>query len=276
MKKLQIQNLFLGLLFFLYGPLQAVELQGHAVQGGLMFGVTKPASKITLDNINVPVGPKGHFAFGLPRDANQFVTLHVTQGKLSYDQKIQVHSRVFDIEYVDGLPPNTVSPPPEWAARRKLETDRVRIGRTLRTDDLFWFKGFIQPAKGRFSGFYGSQRVLNGKPRSPHYGLDIANDTGTPIIAPAGGKVTLAASDFLLEGGIVIIDHGFGLSSTLFHMNRVDIEEGQIVQQGQQIGTIGARGRASGPHVDWRINWGNDQTSVRLDPGLVIGLDRLK
>ena len=145
----------------------------------------------------------------------------------------------------------------------------VREARSFKTDDLAWLSGFIRPAEGRFSGFYGSQRILNGKPRSPHYGLDIAGPTGTPIIAPASGVVRLAVPDFLLEGGIVIIDHGFGVTSTLFHMNSVDVKKGQAVRQGEQIGTIGQTGRASGPHVDWRVNWGN----VRLDPILLIKPD---
>ena len=107
---------------------------------------------------------------------------------------------------------------------------------------------------------------ITGGPRSPHFGLDIAGPVSTPIVAPAGGKVTLAEKDFLLEGGIVVIDHGFGVSSTLFHMHTVEVGKGQRVQAGQRIGSIGATGRASGPHVDWRVNWFN----VRLDPALLL------
>ena len=124
------------------------------------------------------------------------------------------------------------------------------------------------PAQGRISGVYGSQRILNGEPRSPHYGLDVAAPIHTPVMAPLGGIITLAEPDFLLEGGIIIIDHGFGVSSTVFHLQSVDVIVGQPVQKGEQIGTIGATGRASGPHVDWRVNWGK----VRLDPGLLVGL----
>ncbi|GHF20967.1 peptidase [Kordiimonas sediminis] len=249
----------------------ALDIEGSLVQGGFAYGKVAPGSTVWLDNKPIYVGEEGDFVLGFGRD-------HPAQSRLSISSPttnsmethtLDIADRDFDIERVNGLPPKTVSPPPEWAARRKLETGRVAKGRAAVSTDTFWKTGFIKPAKGRFSGFYGSQRILNGKPRSPHYGLDIAGPIGTPIYAPAGGKVTLAAPDFLLEGGIVIIDHGYGVSSTLFHMDTVTVSEGQIIEQGDPIGTIGEKGRASGPHVDWRLNW----RSVRLDPALVIGLE---
>ncbi len=249
-------------------PLQAVELQGEMAQGGLIWGqVKEPNTRVLLDGKPVRVGPEGHFVFGFGRDADSKAMLElIYPDGVAERQKLSIRKRDFNIERVNGLPPKTVTPPPEWAARRKIETGRVASARAEITDTLYWQFGFIKPAEGRFSGFYGSQRILNGKPRSPHYGLDIAGPVGAPIHAPAGGVVRLAAPDFLLEGGIVIIDHGFGVNSTLFHMNSVDVKEGQVVAQGDKIGTIGAKGRASGPHVDWRINWG----SVRLDPLLTL------
>ena len=242
-----------------------VTLDGFLVQGGMVWGRTRPGTRMTLDGTPVKVGADGHFVFGFGRDAGPEARLALTypDGRQTV-RRLGVASRRFDIERIDGLPPKTVTPPPEWRERRKRETGRVISARAPVTDATDWADGFILPAEGRFSGFYGSQRILNGKPRSPHYGIDIANSTGTPIVAPAGGIVRLAAPDFLLEGGIVIIDHGFGVTSTLFHMNTVDVAEGDRVAKGERIGTIGATGRASGPHVDWRINWGR----VRLDPGL--------
>ncbi|UTW56948.1 M23 family metallopeptidase [Kordiimonas sp. SCSIO 12610] len=248
----------------------AVDLKGSLVQGGLVWGKVEAGTKISLDGNPIKVGDKGHFVFGFGRDAKNIANLKVEHPDGREENiSLSIKARKFNIERVNGLPSKTVTPPPEWSARRKLETGRVRAARSYNTDDLNWAWGFEKPAEGRFSGFYGSQRILNGKPRSPHYGLDIAAKTGTPIYAPAGGTIRLAAPDFLLEGGIVIIDHGFGVTSTLFHMDSVNVSEGTRVVKGDLIGTIGAKGRASGPHVDWRINW----KSVRLDPGLLIGLE---
>ncbi|WND01603.1 M23 family metallopeptidase [Temperatibacter marinus] len=259
-------------------PLLSVEghqfrFDGDLKQGGLIKGQVTPGSKILFDGNPIKVGDKGHFVLGFGRDykAVAFIKVSYPDG-MSSKHELMISPREFDIERVDGLPPKTVSPPKSWLARRKIENGRVRKGRSFKTDELFWFWGFKKPAEGRFSGFYGSQRILNGKPRSPHYGLDIANKTGTPVTAPASGVVRLAASDFLLEGGIIIIDHGFGVTSTLFHLHSVDVKEGQFIEKGKAIGSIGSTGRSSGPHVDWRLNWGN----VRLDPGLVIGLDKTK
>lgn len=245
----------------------AIELQGSLTQGGMVWGQVPPGTELRLDGELVKVGPEGHFVFGFGRDAPEsarLVVLH-RDGKKE-ERQLVVSDREFDIERIDGLPPKTVTMPPEWVEQRKIETAKVREARSHLADNLHWFRGFIRPAEGRFSGFYGSQRILNGQPRSPHYGIDIAGPTGTPIVAPAGGVVRLAVPDFLLEGGIVIIDHGFGVTSTLFHMRSVDVEAGTWVHQGDPIGTIGATGRATGPHVDWRVNW----RSVRLDPMLLI------
>jgi len=245
----------------------ATDLMGTVAQGGMVWGQVTPGSEILLDGAPVKVGPKGNFVFGFGRDAAPSATLVIVKRDGSRRaQTLAVLQRTFDVEHVEGLPPKTVTPPPEWRDRRKVETGRVRSARAENTDTVLWLAGFKKPATGRFSGFYGSQRILNGKPRSPHYGLDIAAPVGTPIYAPAGGTVRLAAPDFLLEGGIIIIDHGFGVTSTLFHMNSVDVQEGALVARGDRIGTIGSKGRASGPHVDWRVNWG----SVRLDPLLLI------
>jgi len=245
----------------------AAELNGTLAQGGMVWGKVAAGSEVLLDGARIKVGPKGNFVFGFGRDAAANATLTVIRGDGSkIEQALNIAARSFTIERVEGLPPKTVTPPPEWAARRKIETGRVRTARAENTDETLWLAGFNKPATGRFSGFYGSQRILNGKPRSPHYGLDIAAPIGTPIYAPAGGTVRLSASDFLLEGGIIIIDHGFGVTSTLFHMNSVDVKEGAEVAQGEKIGTIGAKGRANGPHVDWRVNWGK----VRLDPLLLL------
>lgn len=262
------------ILLLLVGSMPAVSvdyselaLSGSIAQGGLVHGTVEPGTKLLLDGKVVKVGREGEFVFGFGRDAAPTASLVVIKRDgTRKEQRLEVEQRTFAIERVEGLPPKTVTPPPEWKERRRVETGRVGKARSYSTDDIFWTQGFNKPAEGRFSGFYGSQRILNGKPRSPHYGLDIAGPVGRPIMAPAGGTVRLADANFLLEGGIVIIDHGHGVTSTLFHMNSVEVSEGQVVKQGDLIGTIGAKGRANGPHVDWRVNWGK----VRLDPLLLI------
>jgi len=243
-----------------------IDLDAAPVQGALITGHVPDGSSLSFQGQDVKIAPGGGFVVGIGRDDVGDIRLDLTVGDTTCSHVAAIVSRDFRVERIDGLPPKTVTPPASWTARRKVENGRVRKARAENTDDLFWQAGFILPASGRFSGFYGSQRILNGKPRTPHYGLDIAAPTGTPVVAPAGGTVRLADPDFLLEGGIVIIDHGFGVTSTLFHLNSVSVAEGAVIAQGDPIGTIGATGRATGPHVDWRINWGN----VRVDPGLLI------
>lgn len=242
-------------------------LKGSFVQGGMVWGIAQKGASITLDGNPVFVGEEGHFVFGFSRDNPPQSVLKIINSDGSVEEsKIDVSPQSYNIERVNGLPPKTVTIPEEERKRRVVETGKVRVARAHKTITLNWMDDFIWPAKGRVSGVYGSQRVLNGEPRSPHYGLDIAGPVHTPIYAPQGGEVVLAEPDFLLEGGIVIIDHGFQIYSTLFHMQSVDVKLGQKIKQGEQIGTIGEKGRASGPHVDWRINWGN----VRLDPQLLL------
>ena len=255
--------------FAVFAPAaQAVDLDGAFTQGGLVRGKTAPGARVSLRGEPIKVSHEGHFVFGFGRNETGTVDLTITppDGEaLGY--RFTIAPRTFDVQRIDGLEPDKVTPPPEYYERRKRETAQVGQARSHLTDDLHWTDGFRWPAKGEISGVYGSQRILNGKPRWPHYGVDVAAPSGTPVAAPAAGIVRLAHPDFLLEGGIVIIDHGHGVTSTLFHMQSVAVEEGQQVAAGDTIGTIGATGRATGAHVDWRINW----KDVRLDPQLVVG-----
>ncbi|GER07448.1 periplasmic metalloprotease M23B family protein [Iodidimonas muriae] len=261
---------FLGILVCLvaFAPvLQAAELKGRLAQGGLVFGLAAPGSRVRLNDKPVMVAADGRFVIGFGRDAPLEQRLEtIAPDGTPQVQLLQLEDRTFKIERVDGLPPKTVTPPPEYYDRRKRETGMVRKARGEISEQLFWEHGFQLPAEGRISGVYGSQRILNGKPRSPHYGLDVAAPKGTPVLAPASGIVRLAEPDFLLEGGILIIDHGFGVSSTLMHLQSLDVAVGDHVEQGQKVASLGATGRASGPHVDWRINW----FDVRVDPALVL------
>lgn len=242
-----------------------LTLNGTLAQGGMVTGVVQPGSQVFLGPQALKVAPDGRFVFGFHRDAPAKAEISViAPGGEAYREALSVAQREYKIQQIDGLPPKKVTPPPEFYERLRRERGLVGKARAANTDFLFWAEPFIRPAKGRISGVYGSQRILNGIPKQPHYGLDIAAPKGTPVVAPASGVVVLAEPDFYYEGGIIIIDHGFRVMSTLFHLNSVDVDVGQTVNQGDRIGSVGATGRATGSHVDWRINWG----SARLDPGL--------
>ncbi len=255
------------LFFFLTMPAQALDLEGSFKQGGMVIGQTEPGGKIFLGEKEVLVSPEGRFVIGFGRDENENVILKlISPAGITEELTLTIEPQTYKIERVDGLPERTVTIPEEEKLRRQKEQGMVREARSRVTGFLDWAGGFLKPAEGRITGVYGSQRILNGQPRWPHYGLDIAGDTGTPVLAPAGGIVRLAEKDFLLEGGIIIIDHGFGVNSTFLHLSKIAVNVGQRVEQGDDIGAIGMTGRATGPHLDWRINWG----SVRLDPALVL------
>jgi murein DD-endopeptidase MepM/ murein hydrolase activator NlpD len=246
---------------------ETLSLDGDFVQGGLVRGQTVPDAVVTLDGRTVNVDADGRFVFGFGRDADPRAELVVRfpSGE-SEVRRMDVANRDYSIERIDGLPSKMVTPPKEVLDRIRRENAKIAAVRQRQTDaDWFW-NGFVRPAEGRYSGFYGSQRVLNGKPRRPHYGLDIAGPTGAPVVAPAPGIVALAERDLYYTGGTVMIDHGQGITSVLMHLNSVEVKDGQEVGAGQRIGTIGATGRASGPHLDWRVNW----FEVRLDPGLLL------
>ena len=256
-----------GLLILLPNHSHALELHGALKQGGLVLGQDQPGAQVFLDGEPIKVDSLGRFVFGFARDAGPEANLKIiyNDGK-TLEQTLKIAEQVYQIERIDGLPPKTVTIPEEEKIRRAKETAMVREARKGVSAATDWVAGFMLPAEGRISGVYGSQRILNGEPRWPHFGLDIAAPLLTPVKAPASGVVTLAEREFLLEGGIIIIDHGFGLTSTLMHLAEINVSVGQQVKMGEVIAGLGDTGRASGPHVDWRINW----RSVRLDPALAL------
>jgi len=240
-----------------------LRLSGAARQGELLFGQTRPGAEVTLDGEPLMVTRDGHFVLGFGRDADATRALRVELDDGSVvERRLRPGKREYPIERVDGLPPETVTPPPEVLERIRREAARVAQARARRDPRADWSVDFQWPAAGRISGVYGSQRILNGEPRRPHYGIDIAAPTGTPVRAPAPGVITLAEPNLYFSGGTVILDHGHGLSSTFLHLSKVDTEVGERVTQGQIIGRVGASGRATGAHLDWRMNW-RDQ---RVDP----------
>ncbi|MEO5558604.1 MAG: M23 family metallopeptidase [Dokdonella sp.] len=245
----------------------ASEFPRQVSQGALVIGKVTPDSVVRHANRDLLVTAKGEVVFGVGRDETGPVTVDVREhnGQLEHIV-IEVNPRDWPIERVDGVPPKTVEPPPDIAARIKREQARVVAAR-LRDDARDDFlEAFAWPVTGRISGRFGSQRVYNGIPKSPHPGMDIAVPQGTPVKAPASGIVTFADADLYLTGGTVLLDHGHGVSSNFLHMSRIDVKVGDHIDQGQVIGAVGMTGRATGPHLHWGMNW----FDVRLDPLLLV------
>lgn len=264
MSHCHIKSLLLITAFYLFSHnAVAVELTGSAVQGGLLFGEAEPGSSITLDGEPVVVSKDGQFVIGFGRDETGTRKLGVrSPGGDVLQKDLLVKSREYAIERVDGLPPSRVTPDPSVTARIQSDARLVSSARLHRDKQAFYAQGFKWPAKGRISGVYGSQRVLNGEPRRPHFGLDIAAPTGTSVYAPADGLITMTHPDLYFSGATIILDHGQGLSSTFLHLSKILVEAGTFVQQGDLIAEIGSSGRANGPHLDWRMNW----LDRRVDP----------
>jgi hypothetical protein len=258
----------IGLTLMAIGTAAAsLRLDGDPVQGGLVLGWTEPGASVSHDGSAVRVGPDGVFLLGFGRDAAPQSMLEVRLPDGSREQRqLQVRQREYRIQRIEGLPPKKVSPPAEVMARIARERAQVRAARTRDDPRLDFLSGFVLPAQGKISGVFGSQRILNGEPRAPHSGLDVAAPEGDPVVAPAPGTVSLVAEDMYFSGGTVILDHGHGLSTTYIHLSRVEVAEGQRVARGEKIGEIGATGRATGPH----LHWGANLFQTRLDPQLLL------
>ena len=247
------------------------DQRGDLIEGGLLWGTVAPGSTATLDDEVLDVLPDGTTFLGFHRDAPAVSTLVVTTPDgLRCEQVLNVASREYKIQRVEGVPQKTVTPPKEQTERIQRERAKVGAAKGQRFDrpDLIEAArdGFTWPTVGPISGVYGSQRFYNGTPRSPHYGVDVAVPTGTAVAAPAPGIVTLAEPDLFFSGVTVILDHGYGLSSSFLHMSKVTVEVGQELKTGDVLGEVGATGRATGPHLDWRMSW----RDRRIDPQLLV------
>jgi len=250
------------------GLAQDLTLEGALSQGGLIYGRTLPGAEVTLDGRPVRVGADGRFLIGFGRDAAPEAVLELTlpDGTLAR-RTLAVEQRNYDIQRIDGLPQDKVSPPEEVLARIADEQAMVAEVRKADRPEPWFETGFVWPVTGPISGVYGSQRILNGEPKWPHFGVDVAVPVGTPVVAPADGLVVVAHHDMYYSGGTVLLDHGYGLTSAYLHLHEVSVEEGQMLRQGEPLGSVGATGRVTGAHLDWRFNW-FDQ---RLDPALIVG-----
>ncbi|MDX1588462.1 MAG: M23 family metallopeptidase [Oleiphilaceae bacterium] len=247
----------------LAGSAQALELKGEYTQGALLTGKVGPGSRVTLNGDPVRVTEQGEFAIGFGRNADPEHTLAVEGPDGEKQQKtLEIRQREYDIQRIEGVPQETVTPDESFYKRIREEAAQVRRARSQESDQRAFLGDYIWPVEGRISGVYGSQRYYNGEPRQPHYGVDVAVPEGTPVKAPADGIVRLAEPDLYFSGGTLLIDHGFGVSSTMLHLSKLLVEEGQPVRQGEVIAEVGMTGRATGPHLDWRMNWHN----VRIDP----------
>lgn len=245
----------------------AVELDGAITQGGLIRGTAQPGSSVTLDGKAIAVTPDGRFVFGLGRDAPAETRLVVTGSDGRADTRVlAVIPRKWDIQRVDGLPEKTVKPDPETAEKIKADRALILAARKVESPETGFAERFEWPAIGRISGVFGSQRVLNGEPRAPHIGIDIAAPEGTELRAPASGIVTLVGPGMVLTGNTVTIDHGYGVSSVFAHLLDVTVQPGATVTRGQVIGRIGMTGRATGPHVHWGMFW----FDTGVDPALIL------
>ena len=255
------------LISFFFTDLQAAEFKGSFKQGSFILGKTKPNSQVKIDDKKIRVSKEGYFAFGLDRDRKNNVVIVINEdGKTKIIEK-KVLKREYKIQRIDGLPPKQVTPPPE--VYEKIKKDNILIGkaRTINTAYDYFKNKFIYPIdKYIITGVYGSQRILNGKPRRPHYGIDFHAPEGTPVKAMMDGEVTLAENDMYFTGGTIIFDHGHGISTLYMHMKDINVKLGQKIKQGQIVGTLGQSGRATGPHLDIRLNW----FDIKLDPASIL------
>ncbi len=244
-----------------------LRLEGPLIQGGLVIGRIDAGSSVTFDGQPVRVSGDGHFLIGFGRDAAATGRLRVTRPDGStIDRVLDVKRRKYPIQRIDGLPPRKVTPKPEDLRRIRADGAAIAAVRKRDTAKPYFLSGFSPPLEGRTSGVFGSQRILDGKPRSPHSGIDVAAPRGTPIGALADGIVALVHGDMFYTGMTVMIDHGHGLSSVYAHMGAVLVEKGQWIGRGEAIGRVGSSGRATGPH----LHWGVSLFSVKLDPALLV------
>ena len=261
-----IYRFLLVLFFFTASQVNAIEFQGKFIQGHFILGKTDPDAKIIVDKKEVKVSKDGFFVFGIDRDRKFDLTFtKIINGEKSKIIK-KVLKRKYNIQRIDGLAESKVTPPESVYKRIKKENNAIGEARAINSDLLFFKEKFIMPVEGIISGVYGSQRILNGKPRWPHYGIDIAAKQGTMIKSSATGKITLAEDDLYYTGGTIIMDHGHGISTIYSHLENILVSVGDQINQGDVIGTVGSTGRSTGPHLDFRINW----FQTRLDPMSVL------
>lgn len=244
-----------------------IRLEGNFTQGGMVMGQAPVGAKIQFQKRMLPVSANGVFVLGFGRDDVSPQTLQITlPGGAQQNIALAIRKREFQIQKVTGVPARTVNPDPKDMARIEKEQAAVGSAREVVSLHTFFRDEFVWPVKGPVTGVYGSQRFYNGEPRSPHFGVDLAVPHGTTIVAPADGVVSMAYPDMFFSGDTIVLDHGMGISTSYLHMSKMLVKKGDVVKKGQPIGKVGATGRATGPHLCWRLNW----FQSRLDPQLIM------
>ena len=243
-----------------------VVLTGNFIQGGLVIGKTNSSALINFKNRELRKSKDGLFVIGFGRDhpQNANLTLEVNNKLITKSFKIQ--KRIYKTQKINGLQKKMVTPPKSFWDRIKKENKIIKEVRSLNSNVNFVFQKFTWPAQGIISGVFGSQRILNGKPKRPHYGIDIAAKKGATVVAPTESIVRMAEKDLYYTGGTIMLDHGHGLTSVYSHLSSINVKVGDKILKNQKIGEVGSTGRSTGPHLDWRVNW-FDQ---RLDPLLLL------
>ena len=254
--------IYLIIILFSCSKSVAIEYYGSFIQGSFIVGKTDPGNKIKIDKREIRVSNEGYFVFGIDRDRKYDVKILKTDNTQSETITKKVLKRKYKIQRIDGLPENKVTPPKEVYDRIKSENNQIGKARAIDSDLIFFKEKFIMPVDGIITGVYGSQRILNGKPKWPHYGIDIAAKKGTKIKSSGTGIVTMAENDLYYTGGTIIMDHGHGISTIYSHLENIYVEVGEEITKGDIIGTVGSTGRSTGPHLDFRVNW----FQTRLDP----------
>ena len=262
---------YLIIFFFVTFKSYALQFNGKFIQGHFIVGKTDPNSKVIIDKKQIKVSKDGFFAFGIGKDRKYDVIIRIIKNGETTKVVKKVQKRKYNIQRIDGLEEKKVTPPEEVYERIKKENILIAKAREINSDLDFFKNKFILPVDNAIiTGVYGSQRILNGKPRWPHYGIDFAQELGTPIKAMADGVVTLAEKDLYFTGATLIFDHGHGISTLYMHLDQIFVELGDIVKQGDIIGTLGSSGRSTGPHLDVRLNW----FGTRLDPATVLDIKK--
>lgn len=246
----------------------AVRLGDRLTPGGMLIGQAPPGSDVRIDGQAVRISEDGRFVFGAGRDAEGAIDVVVDLpdgGRVS--RSVAIDRREYQVQRIDGLPARKVEPNKEDQA--KIEADWILIDKAKQTDSghLAFADQAVWPSKGIISGVFGSQRILNGIPKSPHRGVDVAAPVGTPVGAMMAGVVTVAAEDMYYTGGTVMVDHGHGIQSIYAHLSSVDVTTGQELVKGERLGAIGSTGRSTGPHLHLGLYW----FKTALDPALLLG-----
>ncbi len=249
-----------------------IKLSGEIKQGGLLVGKTAINSKVTLNGKTIAVSANGDYVFGFSRDDNQSYQLIITSVSGDRIEKtLKPAKRDYKLQRIEGIKKSIMQPNPKAVARSRQDSKQIKAARKVSSSLTYFSDGFIAPIKGTITGVYGSQRIYNGIPKRPHFGLDYAGKIGDPVKAPASGKVLLWVPDMFYSGGTMVIDHGQGVSSTFLHLSKSYVKTGDMVEQGQVVAAVGKSGRSTGPHLDWRINW----FDVKIDPDLVLKIQPL-